>query len=753
MAEPTKIETIHPLEAFVKRWRQLLVLRHGLLALGGALVLVFTLFWWLSLSLLLVLGVMVWLGLWLLLAWREPYGAINLQTAAAWFDRQHPQLEHSTELVLQDPDQLSLPARLQRKRVQETLNPIFITQKPPVEVLKPLGMAAALLLLGSFLVQLWSPPQEELDSIFSSTTEETTAAAREQARAVRRELPQLKDARVRLAPPTYTSLPARFYDLSDLETPAGSRVTWQLRFTDNVRRVYLVNQKNDTLRFSRTQKGAWVGQLQADAPLFYRIGYATATDTSFSSFLKITVQPDEAPRLRILQPQQYLLEQQGAPFVVEVEAQDDYGLEDVYLNLTISRGSGENVSFRDEKIWIDLPKGAREAKQRLQLKPRALGMQPGDELYYRLEAHDNRPPRGQHWRSNSWFYQWQDTAATSSMLSSGLALDVEPEYFRSQRQIIIDTEKLIRTQKSTPVATWEKANQDLGVEQKLLRLRYGKFLGEEFESAAGGGPGHDHAAEAKEEHDEHEEHDDETEYDNDRHQHDLAGHEEPAGAAPATGLLEMFGHAHDTEEGATFYEESIKVKLKAALAEMWEAEKYLRLSQPRQALPYEYRALKIIKDVQQSTRIYVERVGLDLPTLIPQEHRLKGKQEKILPQSRSQRTAVSDTLAASRQLLGRLSFWEAAERLDGKDQQLVRQAGREVARLLVLGGPFMQHFYLLNSLNHLQEAEVPAAAEVRKVQRGLLALLPDQHRPAASPQQLSPYQKQFLQSPTSTARD
>ncbi|EMR01375.1 hypothetical protein [Cesiribacter andamanensis] len=363
----------------------------------------------------------------------------------------------------------------------------------------------------------------------------------------------------------------------------------------------------------------------------------------------------------------------------------------------------------------------------MEISPRSLGMQPGDELYYRLEGFDTKPPRGQHRRSNTWFYQWKDTAQAVSGLSSGLALDREPEYFRSQRQIIIDTEKLIRTQASTPVARWEKANQDLAVDQKLLRLRYGKFLGEEFESTAGGysAPHND-----EEEEEDHAGHEHEEGEEHERHDIHMEEHEIPAGAEPAAGLLHMFGHAHDTEEGATFYEESIKVKLKAALSEMWEAEKYLRLSQPRQALPYEYRALRMIKEVQQSSRIYVERVGLELPTLIPAEHRLKGEQAKILPGSRQQEQAYTDSLQASKQLLARLSYWQPGQPLDGASRDLLRLSSRELARLLLEGGPYMRYVYLLNALTVLQESERVPAAELYRVQRGLFELLPRQQLPA-----------------------
>jgi hypothetical protein len=63
--------------------------------------------------------------------------------------------------------------------------------------------------------------------------------------------------------------------------------------------------------------------------------------------------------------------------------------------------------------------------------------------------------------------------------------------------------------------------------------------------------------------------------------------------------------------------------LKAALDEMWQSELNLRQGHPELALPYAYRALKFIKQVQQASRIYLARVGPELPP-IDESRRLGG---------------------------------------------------------------------------------------------------------------------------------
>ena len=59
-----------------------------------------------------------------------------------------------------------------------------------------------------------------------------------------------------------------------------------------------------------------------------------------------------------------------------------------------------------------------------------------------------------------------------------------PAYFRSQRQIIIDAEALLKEKPKLAQEKFVQRSDNIGVDQRLLRLRYGQFLGEESEGAA-----------------------------------------------------------------------------------------------------------------------------------------------------------------------------------------------------------------------------------------------------------------------------
>lgn len=61
---------------------------------------------------------------------------------------------------------------------------------------------------------------------------------------------------------------------------------------------------------------------------------------------------------------------------------------------------------------------------------------------------------------------------------------------------------------------------------------------------------------------------------------------------------------------------------------MWDAELYLRLYEPEKSLPFQYKALKLLKEISQDSRIYVHRTGFDPPPL-KEEKRLTGDLAEI----------------------------------------------------------------------------------------------------------------------------
>jgi hypothetical protein len=282
-----------------------------------------------------------------------------------------------------------------------------------------------------------------------------------------------------------------------------------------------------------------------------------------------------------------------------------------------------------------------------------------------------------------------------------------PEYFRSQRQIIIDTEKLLAEKSKKTEKEFGFTSNEIGYDQKLLRLRYGQYMGEEFESASGGGSmeeGGDLLTGYMHLHDQEGENEVEVGESHEGHSH--AEEEKEAPSTTGSGiesLLSEYMHAHDSEEVNTYFEQSTKGALKAALEQMWQAELYLRLFEPEKSLPFQRKALEYLKTVQQKSRVYVKRTGYDPPPIKEQEKRLTGELKDLDARMKKELTELEkqiEPLAA--EVLGFLVKSE----LSSSDRQTVRELGQIWTKRMEYTG--------LNDLKlvlHLQELEAGTLQE------------------------------------------
>jgi hypothetical protein len=244
----------------------------------------------------------------------------------------------------------------------------------------------------------------------------------------------------------------------------------------------------------------------------------------------------------------------------------------------------------------------------------ALSLAKGDEVVVRLVVTDNRVPKPNVTRSPSLILRWPADASKDSSGLDGIAQKTMPAYFRSQRQIIIDTEALLTDKPALDDAKFLARSDAIGVDQKILRLRYGQFLGEESEGHAEAAidAGHANA-------------DSQVGALAAAHESAEKPAKEGAKFGDAGNIEAEYGHVHDIAEASTLLDAATRTTLKSALDEMWQAELNLRQGKPDAALPFEHRALDLIKQVQQSTRIYLAR-----------RSRIAGARREASPQRRSQ---------------------------------------------------------------------------------------------------------------------
>ncbi|HDS1833587.1 TPA: hypothetical protein RNT04_002878 [Stenotrophomonas maltophilia] len=441
---------------------------------------------------------------------------------------------------------------------------------------------------------------------------------------------RLQSTRLRIDAPAYTGQATLTQNALDAKVAADSRLSWSLRFDRAPDKAWL--QFHDGRRLPLSEReGQWQAQDVARMPLLYRVVSEPAL--AETRLHRLDVVADRAPSVRVLEPTASLV--LGTPgqrqWALRFEASDDYGVAaQATLSITTTQGSGENITFVKRSVTLA---GSGEATARRfahTLDLAALGAQPGNDVIAQLEVRDNHAPTPQTGRSSSVILRLPSAEVALGAELEGRIKKTLPAYFRSQRQIIIDAEALIRQRRSLAAEDFVKRSDAIGVDQRILRLRYGQFLGEESEGAAKPPPTSDlptSDAPTADGHDDDHEHDHGAQAGaQDDHGHDhgsTANADIPPVFGSETDVLSEYGHTHDHAEATTLLDPQTRATLKAALDQMWSAEGELRQGRPEQALPFAYKALGFIKQVQQAERIYLARVGPELPP-IDESRRLGG---------------------------------------------------------------------------------------------------------------------------------
>jgi hypothetical protein len=415
-------------------------------------------------------------------------------------------------------------------------------------------------------------------------------------------------------------------------------------------------------------------------------------DGKKSDLYPIEVIPDLPAIIKILEPKPHTTIDIGQVPKVNllVTLNDDYGISDAHISATLSSGKGEGVSFTEKKLSFNTNFSNKKSLSLTKtLDLTALGMKPGDELYFFVMAKDNH---GQGSRSDVYLISIVDTTELMSMAGMANGIDLVPEYFRSQRQIIIDTEKLLKEQGAISTEEFKNKSNALGMDQKLLRLRYGKFLGEESETAIGGDHDHDE------------------------------GEEHPTVAfGDVQALMDEYAHKHDIAEDATFFEPELKKQLKAVLNEMWSSELRLRTYKPQEALPFEYKALRLLKDLQQKSRAYVAKTTLKT-TKLKMEKRLSGELVKIVQPTQTASFENTDRTADElKMLLAILEQRKLGKVFNYGDRELLRAGEKH----LILAASNQPTAYLnaLKGLRQISTANKIVIKEIDEVQKAIQKLL------------------------------
>ncbi|WP_158607174.1 DUF4175 family protein [Pontibacter oryzae] len=643
-------ESIHILQGIRRQYVQAKLWLYALQALAAILVGVAILWRWkFEAPVLAATAVAILLGavLYFILRWRS-VSKTTLHQVARHLNRHYPQLQDSTELLLHAPD--NLLQKLQQQRLAATLHELHPEQQKTFSLRGTatftfLGLA---LLLSVGILYLPAAP------LGTAAPKSIKLEFPDAPAATADTVAKIEKIEITVSPPGYTGKATYRAESPNLRVEEGATVTWLISTTKPAQLQFGLSEQQP-ISF-KAQNGKYTFSRRFSESGLYTINL----NGQKSAFYTLEIIPDEAPVIQISKPNEYTEIRLGEPQRVRLQAQltDDYGIREASMIATVAKGSGEAVKFREEKIKLNLSGNSRSYTINQTLDLQKLGMGFGDELYFYLQAWDRH--RG-YTRSETYFVQIEDTTIVEASFDMTAGVNPVPEYFRSQRQIIIDTEKLIKEQKSISRAAFEERSNNIGVDQKLLRLRYGKFLGEEFESGIGPGGG---IPEGEEHHED--------------DGHDHGQQQEDPNSAQA--LLDPYMHKHDQEGEATIFEPAVKAKLKGALAQMWEAELRLRTHKPKEALPYEYKALRMLKDVQQSQRAYVAKTGFEAPPLKEPELRLSGELDKITPLQAQDDLKQTQNFPGTRKALSWLAMYKQTGKYKPGDAAILEKAGQELAK-------------------------------------------------------------------------
>ena len=548
----------------------------------------------------------------ILLFIRKSWQASNAGIAQL-LNQQYPGLEESSNLLLKSYPELNTLEKLQYQKTEDVLSEIRSPLNISKKILLPLVVLTACIITGFAFYKIpFSVARHENSKVNNTNNQPAKPEV---------VLPQIDKALITIKPPLYTKKETREQNKFNLVIEDGSTINWKINTTAPAKNIKLIFNDSATISMQPFDSTYKVWKLDKIIPTsgFYQVNI----DGNLSELYKIETIPDQSPVIHIQSPKQYTTIDFGEPQQVlsRIDMNDDYGISTASITATIASGSGEAVKFKEHKIEIP---GFIAGKTQYQLQKLLslpqLGMQPGDELYFYVKAIDNNK---QETRSDIYIIHLPDTTQLMSLEGLANGINLKPEYFRSQRQIIIETEQLLKDKDTISAESFKNRSNNLGIDQKLLRLRYGKFLGEEDESGLFEGEVSDQLG-------------------------------DPSNFSNADAIRDAFTDKHDNAEDATFLEPAVKEQLKATLTEMWNAELRLRTFKPQEALPFEYKALRLLKELQQKSRVYVAKTNLKTTPLDLQK-RLTGDLSKI--GARVQQRNIeqqTDPLQVARKALGTL---------------------------------------------------------------------------------------------------
>ena len=175
--------------------------------------------------------------------------------------------------------------------------------------------------------------------------------------------------------------------------------------------------------------------------------------------------------------------------------------------------------------------------------------------------------------------------------------------------------------------------------------------------------------------------------------------------------------------------QSIRAKLKAAVTIMWDAELHLRMYEPEKSLPYQYKALKLLKEISQDSRIYVHRTGFDRPPLKEEKrltadlHEIQNSVANIQRKNQEEYPNISASLLVLEKLLQ-----DDNPAITADVKNILTKAGQEVAQLeLKYPGKYLKTLSWLRMITENEVSEETLKQLLSNIRNSFWKILPEKN--------------------------
>ena len=366
---------------FKKRW-QLILYAEVLIYAIGVFALLYGVFLNSVLAIIsaLVVGVIVTFA-------KQPWTK-DINKTVGFIDANLKEATYSSGLLLVSDQELTSLTKLQQYKVSQEIRSKLQTLTPPNTIRRALLVSCLLIIIGGLgyktnVFKGFSNPllnaKEKSKIIFTPIDSVSKNAVLKPSQ------------KITIIAPNYVRVAKITTENPNVKALVNSSVSWELSFNKKVSEVIMeLNGKTQPLEL--TEEGYYI-KLQVKESGIYNFRFKDLNrNTYLSDLYSIEAVEDEAPKVEISGIPQYSYFDFGQENQIQFTTSliDDYGIDDAYIIATVSKGTGESVKFREEKISFnnEIKKGAKQLQLGKKIRLNDLKMEMGDELYFYVEVFD-----------------------------------------------------------------------------------------------------------------------------------------------------------------------------------------------------------------------------------------------------------------------------------------------------------------------------------------------------------------------------